>query len=80
MKLPSFRRKTSSLVSADTDRLIAAHGDGAYNVARTRAREERQGRVTDGNRARGHWDKVPQEIARRTGRQVGLDTATRYSG
>jgi hypothetical protein len=32
MKLPSFRRKTSSLVSADTDRLIAAHGDGAYPV------------------------------------------------
>jgi len=44
----------------------------------TRARDERLAQVIDANRLRGHWDKVRREIAGRTGRQIGVDTATRY--
>jgi hypothetical protein len=34
--------------------------------------------MIDANRPPSHWDKVRSEIARRTGRIVGVDTATRY--
>jgi hypothetical protein len=79
VKLPHLLRQTSlDLIDADADALIAAYGDGAYEQARTRARQERTGEVADSNRLRGHWDKVRREIARRTGRQAGADTATRY--
>lgn len=79
MKLLNRRRRISGgLVAADAQALIAAHGDDAYEQTRTRGREERAGSVIDGNRPRGHWDRVRREIARRTGKQTGRDTATRY--
>ena len=79
MKLPAFLRPgTLALVAQDADALIDAFGPGAYDEARTRARDARLGRILDGNRPVGHWDKVRMEIARQTGRQVGVDTATRY--
>jgi hypothetical protein len=68
-----------NLLESDVNSLLQAFGDSAYDEARTRAREARLGKVMDGNRPNGHWDKVRREIARRTGRQVGLDTATRYT-
>jgi len=62
----------------DAEAFIAAYGDGAYEQARTCARDQRHGEVVDGNRPEGHWDRVRREIARRTGRRGGIDTATRY--
>ena len=79
MKWPALRRRAStSLVAEDAAALIAACGEGAYQEARSRAREERLGTVIDANRPPGHWDRVRREIARMTGRQTGPDTATRY--
>lgn len=80
MKLPTPRKRAVlSLLESDVNSLLQAFGNGAYDEARTRAREARLGKVVDGNRPDGHWDKVRREIARRTGREVGLDTATRYT-
>lgn len=79
MKWPSLRRRApTSLIAEDAAALMAAYGDGAYDQARTRAREERLDKTIDGSRPRGHWDAVRREIARIAGRQTGLDTATRY--
>ncbi len=80
MKLPIFWKQTSSsIVESDVTALMQSFGDGAYDEARTRARGARLGEVVDGNRPDGHWDRVRKEIGRRTGRQIGLDTATRYT-
>jgi hypothetical protein len=80
MKFPVFRNRSSlNLVESDVVALIQSFGDAAYDEARTRARDARLGRVVDGNRPNGHWDKVRREIGRRTGRQGGLGTATRYT-
>jgi hypothetical protein len=65
-------------VRQDADALIGASGQGAYDQSRTRAHEARLGKMIDANRPPSHWDKVRSEIARRTGRIVGVDTATRY--
>lgn len=72
------RRASASLVAQDAAALIACHRDAAYEAARTRARQERLGQIIDGNRPRGHWDRVRQEIARLTRRRGDADTATRY--
>lgn len=79
IRLPGFpKRVLPPVIQQDAVALIAAYGASAYDEARTRAREARLGRVLDGNRPLGHWDRVRREIARQTGRQVGIDTATRY--
>jgi hypothetical protein len=54
---------------------MALFGDGAYSAALARARHE-----DENNRDPSHWFALRQEIARRTGQVVGLDTATRYLG
>ena len=64
-------------VAEDAQVLMERFGLAAYDEARTRAREARLGRIIDGNRQAGHWDRVRAEIARRTGR-AHVDTATRY--
>jgi hypothetical protein len=76
MKWPTFRL-SSSAVAQDADDLLTSFGEQAYEVARTRAREARLGDVIDGNRTAGHWDRVRREVARRTGRAVGLDSASK---
>lgn len=80
MKLPlfSFKREPSARVARGVAELMSAFRGGVYEEARTRARQAQLGQVIDGNRPRGHWDKVRREIARRTGREPPLDTATRY--
>jgi hypothetical protein len=79
IKLPRLRRQPPrDLIAADADSLIALHDEGAYDAARKRAREERLGKVVDANRPPGHWDKVRREIAKRTGREIGADAASRY--
>lgn len=80
VKLPILRRRADDkIVMDDALALIAAYGARAYDEARTRARQERLGKVIDSNRTRGHWDRVRRAIARRTGREVGVDAATRYT-
>jgi len=79
VKLASLHRPGApDLIEADALALIASFGVSAYDEARTRARDARLRRVLDSNRPSGHWDRVRWEIARRTGRQIGVDTATRY--
>ncbi|HEY0329867.1 MAG TPA: hypothetical protein VGC77_12295 [Rhodopseudomonas sp.] len=73
------RREKAALVEADADALLCGYKELAYEEARRRAREAEHTAVVDGNRPRGHWDRVRDVIARRTGRD-GLDTATRYVG
>jgi hypothetical protein len=75
--LALLRRMPADIVAQDADALMRAYGTGAYGEARTRARSARQGRVIDSNRSKGHWDKVRLEIARRTGKEIGADGATR---
>jgi hypothetical protein len=60
--------QTGDLVRQDTALLMASFGDGAYDVARTRARDSRLAKVIDGNRPPGHWDKVRRAIGKPTER------------
>lgn len=50
-------------------------GDMAYDEARTRARACRHRNDRRGDR---HWSKVAVEIAKRTGREIGVKAADRY--
>jgi hypothetical protein len=63
------------LVQSETAKLIEIHGDAAYSVARNATHLAR-------NRADSRSEKffamIAVEIARRTGREIGVDTATRY--
>lgn len=68
----------AALVEADAQDLIARFGEDAYHVARDRARDARTGATVDGNRPARHWAVVKLRIAELTGKEVGLDTATRY--
>ena len=74
-----WQRRMQAIEQAESDAtaLIARFGDSAYDEARRRAREARQGAVVDGNRIDDHWDRVRRAIGRTTGR-AGLDTATRF--
>ena len=54
-----WRRLLWPAVMRDADRLIAAHGRGAYGMARLGATAARE---MDGQ---GHWCSVAQEVARR---------------
>lgn len=78
LRLTIRKQAPCSRVEADAAAMIESFGDGAYEQARSRAREERLGAVIDVNRPRGHWDRVRREIARLTGRGSRADTATRY--
>ena len=67
------RKERQQQVNRDADNLVALFGDGAYSEALARARNE----VENGADPR-HWFAVRREIARRIGKEVELDTATRY--
>ena len=54
-----WRRVLRPAVMRDADRLISAHGRGAYGMARIGATASHD---TDGT---GHWSEVAREIARR---------------
>lgn len=72
------RRKAARLlVETDAVDLIARYGDDAYSVARQRLHEEDAKVISEG-RSKDPWARVRAEIARRTGRRSGTDTATRY--
>lgn len=55
--------------------LYRDYGDEAYRLARTRAREAREGVTIDANHDPRHWERVRAHLARL--RPSGADTATR---
>jgi hypothetical protein len=73
--LVSARRAARAWIRHDAEVLLVGHGEQAYPEARERARRGRE--RLDRSDAR-HWTKVAVEIARRTGREVGVSTADRY--
>ena len=60
-------------MGAEAAALISDLGDGAYSEARRRARE------ASSDEMEREWSRVALAVARKTGRQVGLDTATRMA-
>ena len=60
----------------DAAALVRDYGDDAYRLARTRAREAREGQTIDAGRDAGHWDRVRAQISRRL-KLTKTDTATR---
>lgn len=69
------RKSERERIIRQTDELIALHGEGAYSIARDnriRTLQEQQ------HREHRFWSAVAKQIAERTGREVVLDTATRY--
>ena len=59
----------------EADRLIAEFGSEAYAQAREAMREARHRR---NNRLEHYFAQVAVRIAKDTGREIGVDTATRY--
>ena len=74
------RREAAQVAQADVDALIRGHGDEAYRMAHD---FERDVVLPDGTAHRGrkpaHWRRVALLVAKRTGRAVGVDTATRVA-
>lgn len=64
------RRLARELAERDAEDMIARLGDGAYFEARLRA--SHQPGTLDANRPPGHWNRVRQIIAEKSGKPVGL--------
>jgi hypothetical protein len=71
------RREARELARTDAATLIERYGEAAYEEARTRARDAQHAIPADPKREK-HWHSVRRLIARQTGRERRLDTATRY--
>ena len=67
------RKERQRQVIKDADNLTALFGDAAYSAALGRAQHE-----DEAGGDSSHWFAVRREVARRIGRDIGLDTATRY--
>ena len=67
------RREALRRAEDDATALITEHGTGAYIEARQRERD-----AIDADDAT-RWRRAALAIAKRTGRRVGLDTATRMA-
>ena len=67
------RRERTKRTDAKADALIRAFGADAYLEARQRERG------ADSEVAAQEWSYVALAIARKTGKRVGLDTATRMA-
>jgi len=67
------RREQAERIEAEADALISDLGDGAYSEARRRARE------ASSDEMEREWSRVALAVAHKTGRRVGLDTATRMA-
>lgn len=67
------RRERAERIEAEADALISALGDGAYSEARRRARE------ASSDEMEREWKGVALAIARKAGRRIGLDAATRMA-
>jgi hypothetical protein len=75
------RRERQRVVGVDATALILAYASDAYCEAR---RRERDLVLPDGTshmeRTPAHWRRVARRIAKLTGHEIGLDTATRMVG
>jgi hypothetical protein len=69
------RKERQQQVVRDADNLMALFGERAYFEALARAQHE-----DENGRDSRYWLAVRREIADRTGKEIGLDTATRYPG
>jgi hypothetical protein len=67
------RREQAERIEDEADALISDLSDGAYSEARRRARE------ASSHEMEREWSRVALAVARKTGRPVGLDTATRMA-
>jgi hypothetical protein len=67
------RKECEQQVLRDADNLMALFGNRAYSAALDRARHEEEN-----DRDPRYWLRVRREIARRVGKEPGLDAATRY--
>ena len=65
----------TTVVREEAERRVLEFGTDAYGKAREAMREARRRKNA---RLEKYFAKVALEVARRTGREVGLDTATRY--
>ena len=72
--LVDWRSRRAAIARAAGE-LMTFLGDMAYDEARTRARACRR---RDDRRGDRHWSKVAVEIAKRTGREIGVKVADRY--
>jgi len=71
-------RGRQRLANVDADMLIREHGDQAYCEARRRERAVvLPNGATHAGRKPTHWRKVALIVAKKTGKEIGLDTATR---
>lgn len=68
-------RSRREAIARGAAELMTFLGDMAYDEARTRARACRR---RDDRRGDRHWSKVAVEIAKRTGREIGVKVADRY--
>ena len=67
------RREQAKRIGTEAAALISDLGDGAYSEARRRARQ------ASSDEMEREWNRVALAIARKTGRRVGIDTATRMA-
>jgi hypothetical protein len=67
------RREKAERIDAKARALIRAFGVDAYSEARQRERQAQSAEATQ------EWRAVAVAIARKTGKRVGLDTATRMA-
>jgi len=71
------RRQAERLAQADAEALVRDHGGEAYSEARQRERDVTlPDGTTHAGRTPAHWRRVALIVTRRTGKRVGLDTAT----
>ncbi len=74
------RREAERLAQTDAEALIRDHGGEAYGEARRRERDVvLPDGTTHAGRTPAHWRRVALIVAKRAGKRVGLDTATRMA-
>jgi hypothetical protein len=71
------RREYCALIERDATDLMDRFGVYAYSEAGIRSRMEPE--TIDGNRPKGHWSRVKGEIAKRTGKIIGLNGYEQHS-
>lgn len=71
------RRLERLMVEQEARGLLDALGPSAYYEARSRARDEREGRMVDDGKPAGHWSAVRRRLAVLTRKDRQADSATR---
>jgi hypothetical protein len=74
------RQEARRLAQVDAEALIRDHGGEAYGEARQREHDViLPDGTTHAGRTPAHWRRVALIAAKRTGKRIGLDTATRMA-